>query len=189
MCIGMNSKVDDPNRMRMQGSEFYMKTEEEMRALCPVLPEACANTLESRREVQRRARLGQHHPAQLPAARSRRDAREPVRRECERAWPSADGPDWRTREIDGNSILERFEFEYKVICDKGFACVLPHRRRIRALAANGIGVGPGRGSAAGALSLSPWTSPPSTRCRTASCSRGSCPRTLGDARYRHGLRR
>ena len=26
MCIGMNSKVDDPNRMRMQGSEFYMKT-------------------------------------------------------------------------------------------------------------------------------------------------------------------
>ena len=25
MCIGMNAKVDDPNRMRMTGSEFYMK--------------------------------------------------------------------------------------------------------------------------------------------------------------------
>ena len=46
MCIGMNSKVDDPNRMRMQGSEFYMKTEEEMRALFPYCPEACDNTLE-----------------------------------------------------------------------------------------------------------------------------------------------
>ena len=35
MCIGMNAKVDDPNRMRMTGSEFYMKTEEEMRAMFP----------------------------------------------------------------------------------------------------------------------------------------------------------
>ena len=25
MCIGMNAKVDDPNRMRMTGSEFYMR--------------------------------------------------------------------------------------------------------------------------------------------------------------------
>ncbi len=46
MCIGMNSKVDDPNRMRMQGSEFYMKTEDEMRALFPYCPEACDNTVE-----------------------------------------------------------------------------------------------------------------------------------------------
>ena len=46
MCIGMNAKVDDPNRMRMTGSEFYMKTEEEMRAMFPYCPEACDNTLE-----------------------------------------------------------------------------------------------------------------------------------------------
>ena len=39
MCIGMNAKVDDPNRMRMTGSEFYMKTEEEMRAMFPYCPE------------------------------------------------------------------------------------------------------------------------------------------------------
>ena len=42
----MNAKVDDPNRMRMTGSEFYMKTEEEMRAMFPYCPEACDNTLE-----------------------------------------------------------------------------------------------------------------------------------------------
>ena len=46
MCIGMNAKIDDPNRLRMTGSEFYMKTEEEMRALFPYCPEACDNTLE-----------------------------------------------------------------------------------------------------------------------------------------------
>ena len=40
MCIGMNAKVDDPNRMRMTGSEFYMKTEQEMRAMFPYCPEA-----------------------------------------------------------------------------------------------------------------------------------------------------
>ncbi len=46
MCIGTNSKIDDPNRIRMEGSEFYMKTEEEMRALFPYCPEACDNTVE-----------------------------------------------------------------------------------------------------------------------------------------------
>ena len=52
MCIGMNAKVDDPNRMRMTGSEFYMKTEEEMRAMFPYCPEACDNTLEIADKVE-----------------------------------------------------------------------------------------------------------------------------------------
>ena len=86
MCIGMNAKVDDPNRMRMTGSEFYMKTEEEMRAAAreamaeaeSVLPRGLRQHARDRRQVLRRAGLGLHHPAALPVARPRRDARESV---------------------------------------------------------------------------------------------------------------
>ena len=49
-------------------------------------------------------------------------------------------------------MKERFEFEYKVICDKGFAAYfLIVAEYVRWAKQNGIGVGPGRGSAAGAL--------------------------------------
>ncbi len=54
-----------------------MKTEEEMRAMFPYCPEACDNTLEIADKCYVELD-GTHHPAALPVARSRRDAREPV---------------------------------------------------------------------------------------------------------------
>ena len=44
LCIGTNSTVTDPNRMRMESASFYLKSEQEMRALFPELPEAFDNT-------------------------------------------------------------------------------------------------------------------------------------------------
>ena len=44
MCIQMKKTLDDPDRMRMQTHEFYMKSGDEMAALFPDLPEAIANT-------------------------------------------------------------------------------------------------------------------------------------------------
>jgi DNA polymerase-3 subunit alpha len=46
LCIGTNSSVLDDKRLRMAGDSdsYYLKSEEEMRALFPELPEACANT-------------------------------------------------------------------------------------------------------------------------------------------------
>ena len=40
MCIQMGKTVDDPNRMRFESKELYLKSEEEMRALFPELQEA-----------------------------------------------------------------------------------------------------------------------------------------------------
>jgi len=45
LCIGTNKKIEDAQRMRFPGREFYMKTAEEMRALFSELPEALSNTL------------------------------------------------------------------------------------------------------------------------------------------------
>ena len=36
--------MDDPNRMKFQGEEFYLKSEEELRALFPGQEEAFENT-------------------------------------------------------------------------------------------------------------------------------------------------
>ena len=45
-CIGTASKIDDANRKRMTGTEFYIKSEEEMRELFSWCPEVIDNTLE-----------------------------------------------------------------------------------------------------------------------------------------------
>ena len=46
LCIGTNTSVLDEKRMRMAGDSdsYYLKSEEEMRALFPELPEAIDNT-------------------------------------------------------------------------------------------------------------------------------------------------
>ncbi|HLB26533.1 MAG TPA: PHP domain-containing protein, partial [Dehalococcoidia bacterium] len=46
LCIGTNSSVMDEKRLKMAGDDasYCLKTEEEMRALFPELPEACDNT-------------------------------------------------------------------------------------------------------------------------------------------------
>ncbi len=45
LCIQTNTVVTDPKRMRMDGSDYYLKSSDEMRAVWRELPEALANTL------------------------------------------------------------------------------------------------------------------------------------------------
>ncbi len=45
LCIQTNTVVTDPKRMRMDGSDYYLKSSEEMRAVWRELPEALQNTL------------------------------------------------------------------------------------------------------------------------------------------------
>jgi len=44
LCIQTGKKVSDEDRMRYEGGQFYLKSEEEMRALFPYAPEALDNT-------------------------------------------------------------------------------------------------------------------------------------------------
>ena len=46
LCIQTQAKVSDENRMRYEGGQFYVKSEEEMRALFPYAPDALENTAE-----------------------------------------------------------------------------------------------------------------------------------------------
>ena len=44
LCVQTGKTVDDPNRMKFQGDEFYLKSEEELRELFPGQDEAFENT-------------------------------------------------------------------------------------------------------------------------------------------------
>ena len=44
LCIGTKKTRNDPKRMKFDGDQFYMKTEEEMAALFPDYPEMISNT-------------------------------------------------------------------------------------------------------------------------------------------------
>lgn len=46
LCIQTGKTIDDPTRMRMDGNQFYLKTEEEMRQVFAAHPESIDNTLE-----------------------------------------------------------------------------------------------------------------------------------------------
>ncbi len=46
MCISTKKTMDDPNRMKMNSDQMYMKSAEEMAAVFPDLPDALATTLE-----------------------------------------------------------------------------------------------------------------------------------------------
>ena len=152
MCIGTGSKIDDPNRIRMEGSEFYMKTEEEMRALFPYCPEACDNTLEIAQKCNVELDWDSIILPNYPLLDPGETHESQFRRECEEGLAKRYGDDWDGKSVNGVDIRERFEFEYKVICDKGFAAYfLIVAEYVRWAKENGIGVGPGRGSAAGAL--------------------------------------
>lgn len=152
MCIGTGSKIDDPNRIRMEGSEFYMKTEDEMRALFPYCPEACDNTLEIAEKCNVELDWDSIILPNYPLLDPGETHESQFRRECEEGLAKRYGDDWDGKSVNGVDIRERFEFEYKVICDKGFAAYfLIVAEYVRWAKQNGIGVGPGRGSAAGAL--------------------------------------
>ncbi len=151
-CIGKATTLDDTSRMRMEGTEFYMKSEEEMRELFSWVPEACDNTLEVASKCNYEIDWTHMYLPEFPGLRPGETAEERFREECEKGLARCYGDDWRNVTIGGQNVQERFEYEYKIICDKGFAnYFLIVQDYVQWAKDQGIGVGPGRGSAAGAI--------------------------------------
>ena len=151
-CIGTASKLDDENRKRMTGTEFYIKSEEEMRELFSWAPEVIDNTLEVADKCSYELDWSHMYLPKFPDLEPGETSEERFRKECETGLAKRYGEDWRELTIGGENVKERFEYEYKVICEKGFAdYFLIVQEYVRWAKKNGIGVGPGRGSAAGAI--------------------------------------
>lgn len=155
LCIGTGSKKNDTNRMRFSNDQFYMKTEEEMREAMKDFPEACDNTVEVAEKCNVELETDEILP-NFPVPEGYTNDTL-FRKECEDGLEHRYGPDWRTVTVKDNmghekSVKEQYEYEADIIIQKGFsAYFLIVQEYIRWAREHGIGVGPGRGSAAGSL--------------------------------------
>ena len=61
MCIQMGKTVDDPNRMKFETDQFYVKSEDEMAALFPNYPEALENTAKIAKLCDVEFEFGKYH--------------------------------------------------------------------------------------------------------------------------------
>ncbi len=75
LCIGTNSSLLDEKRMRMNDDSYYLKSEEEMRALFPELPEAIENTCRIAEMCDLNLEFGDLHlpEAEVPPGKSADD--------------------------------------------------------------------------------------------------------------------
>ena len=69
LCIGTGKTVNDAQRLRYTGDQFFLKTAEQMAAVFKDHPDALRNTLLDRRALQRHDSEGAEPPAVLRRAR------------------------------------------------------------------------------------------------------------------------
>ena len=144
MCIQMGKTVDDPNRMRFETQEFYIKSEEEMRGLFPNLPEALENTQRIADRCNVEFEFNHYHlPEYVPPDGS--DSLTYFRRLCEegfRARYPEQPPEYRKRLEYEMNVIETMGYVdyYLIVAD--FILWAKHE---------GIPVGPGRGSGAASI--------------------------------------
>lgn len=144
LCIQTGKKVTDENRMRYEGGQFYVKSEEEMRALFPYAQEALDNThkIAERCNVEIEFGVTKLPQYDVPDGYT---SWEYLQKLCgegfHKRYPNDDG-----------TLRERLRYELDVIHSMGYVdYFLIVWDFIHFAKSNGIMVGPGRGSAAGSI--------------------------------------
>ena len=144
LCIQTGKTVDEPNRMRFQTEEFYLKSEQELRQLFPNCEDAFENTVRIAEKCNLDFVFNEYHLPTFPVPEGYTD--ESYFRElCEKGfaerYPQAP-PEYR----------QRLEYEISVISKMGYVnYYLIVWDFIRYAKENGIPVGPGRGSGAASI--------------------------------------
>lgn len=145
LCLQTGKDYDDPNRMRFQNNQFYLKTKEEMEELFKDIPESLDNTGEIISKIEplklERDVLLPFFP--LPAEYKSMDDYL--------KFLTYEGAKKKYGEVT-ESIRDRIDFELAVITKMGFAGYFLIVQDFIAVAKSmKVSVGPGRGSAAGSV--------------------------------------
>ena len=145
LCIGTRTTMDDPKRFRFDARDFYLKTSAEMRAVWKELPEACDNTLLIAERCEVSFNEGANLMPQFPVPEG----------ESEESWLVKEVEHGLTRRYPGgipDDVRQQATYELGVIAQMGFpGYFLVVADLVRHAKESGIRVGPGRGSAAGAM--------------------------------------
>ncbi|GAB3940712.1 DNA polymerase III subunit alpha [Corynebacterium tapiri] len=151
LCVQTGKTLLDADRFKFDGSGYYIKSAEQMREIWDeMVPKGCDNTLWIAERVQDYGEMWEDHTHdRMPIA----DVPEG---ETPTSWLTHEVMEGLKKRFDGGEVpeeyIERAKYEIDVIDGKGYpsyflivAELIKHARSI------GIRVGPGRGSAAGAL--------------------------------------
>ena len=158
LCIQTGKKLSDENRMRYEGGQYYVKSEEEMRALFPYAQEALDNTqkIAERCEVEIEFGVTKLPKFDVPEGFT---SWEYLNRLCHeglaRRYPAIDGMvdiPGREEPMKFEELKKQLQYELDIIQQMGYVdYFLIVWDFIRFARESGIAVGPGRGSAAGSL--------------------------------------
>lgn len=144
LCIQTGKKVNDEDRMRYEGGQYYLKSEEEMRELFSYAPQALDNTHKIAKRCNVEIEFG---VTKLP----KYDVPEGFTSESYLEHLCMEGLVKRYGE-HAAELEERLDYELSVIKKMGYVdYFLIVWDFINYAKSNGIAVGPGRGSAAGSI--------------------------------------
>ena len=137
--------MDDPKRFRFDARDFYVKSAQEMRSVWSELPDACDNTLLIAERCDVTFDEGANLMPRFPVPKG----------ETEESWLRSEverGLGQRYRDGVPADVRQQAEYELGVVMQMGFpGYFLVVADLVRYAKENGIRVGPGRGSAAGAM--------------------------------------
>lgn len=152
LCIQTGKRISDEDRMRYEGGQYYVKSEEEMKGLFPYAWEAVENTqrIADRCNVEIEFGVTKLPRYDVPEGY---DSWEYLNKLCFDGLEERYGEGKNTlKDQTGMTLCERLEYELSVIRTMGFVdYFLIVWDFINYAKQNRIMVGPGRGSAAGSI--------------------------------------
>ena len=144
LCIQTGKKISDENRMRYEGGQYYIKSEEEMQRLFPYAPNALENTqkIAQRCNVEIEFGVTKLPKYDVPEGYTSWEYLNHLCREgLKKRYPEV-----------GEELTRRLEYELSVIKSMGYVdYFLIVWDFIKYAKDHNIMVGPGRGSAAGSI--------------------------------------
>ncbi len=144
LCINTGTTLKNPNRLKFDTQEFYLKSPQEMQQIFSNYPEAIKNTLEIAHRCNVIIEFGNVYLPEFKVPNGE-TADKYLRTLCE------EGLKKRYQHID-IEVFKRLDYELSIIKEKGLApYFLIVWDFINFALKNNIPVGPGRGSGAGAL--------------------------------------
>ncbi|MHB1613404.1 MAG: DNA polymerase III subunit alpha [Actinomycetes bacterium] len=145
LCVQTGKTMADPNRFRFDARDFYLKSPAEMRGVWSELPEACDATLEIAQRCRVEFAIGADLMPRFPVPTGESEQSWLVKQVeigLARRYPAGVPDDRRAQAAYETSVVIQMGFPgyFLVVADL-----------VRHAHESGIRVGPGRGSAAGAL--------------------------------------
>lgn len=146
-CLGLGKELSDPDRLRYEPHDYWLKSGDEMKALFPGDSEVIENTLKIAEQCNVRLDIGKNFLPKFPLPPDKQNqTADEYLRELVYVGLKKRYDDVKT------AIAERADYELSVIKKMGFAgYFLIVQDFVHFAKTNNIPVGPGRGSAAGSI--------------------------------------